>query len=755
MIGQTVSHYRVLDKLGGGGMGVVYRAEDTRLRRLVAIKFLPEDLARNPVAVERFERESRAASALNHPGICTVYDVGEHEGRRFLVMEFLEGETLKHRIDSSPMRVDEVAGLGAQVADALSAAHERGIIHRDIKPANLFLVSERHRIKVLDFGLAKQAPGGGEDSRTPTEAREGLTDAGAIAGTVAYMSPEQARGETLDARTDIFSLGAVLYEMATGKTASHGETRAVPEKLSPIIGKALERDRSRRYASAAEMAADLRAVKPAAPKKHYRWVALVAGLLFAGLASTLLRGRSATPIDSVVVLPLANLSSDPEQEYFAEGMTDELITNLAKARSLRVISRTSAMRYKNAGMSIPEIGRELDVDAVIEGSVQRAGDRVRVTAQLIRAATDEHLWAESYERDLRDVLSLQQELARAIVQEMQVALTPEEKTSLADAKPVDREAYELYLKGRHHYYKLTVAEIWKALDHFQQAGQRDPEFTAAQAWISYATQELMLIGALSPRDGNPLAKEAALRALSLDDSSVDALLAAGRVHMSIDWNWAEAENEFRRAVALDPGDWRTHQVYATHFLVPMGRFEAAMAEHKKSIELDPANVAPVFILGQSYYWARQYDLAQIELQKALDLESSYSPPHGYLARVYLQREEYTDAIREAELFATLSERAANSLPLLAAVYVRGGREAEGRALLKELEVLSRDTYVPPLVISRVYANVNEPDRAFAWLENGFEIRDPGLVWLKVDPMWDPIRDDPRFSDLIRRIGLPP
>jgi len=338
-------------------------------------------------------------------------------------MELLEGETLKHRIDSKPMAAEEVAELGAQVADALGAAHARGIIHRDIKPANLFLVSGRNQIKVLDFGLAKLAPSGaGADSETPTEAREALTEAGAISGTVAYMSPEQARGEKLDERTDIYSLGAVLYEMATGKTASPGETSAIPEKLSHIIGKALERDRDRRYRSALEMAADLREVKAAEPGKHYRLVAGIAGLLaLAALAGILFRGGSATPIESVVVLPLSNLSSDPEQEYFAEGMTDELITNLAKVRSLRVISRTSAMHYKDTGMKIPDIARELDVDAVVEGSVQRSGDRVRVTAQLIRAATDEHLWAESYERDLRDVLALQQELARAIVQEMRVA----------------------------------------------------------------------------------------------------------------------------------------------------------------------------------------------------------------------------------------------------------------------------------------------------------------------------------------------
>jgi len=507
MLGERVSHYRIREKLGGGGQGVVYRAEDTRLGREVALKFL--ELSRDPEAIERFEREARAASALNHPNICTLHDVGEHEGRSFLVMEFLEGETLKHRIDSKPITADEVAELGAQVADALGAAHARGIVHRDIKPANLFLVSGRNQIKVLDFGLAKlDRPGSEEDSAAPTRARDVLTDAGVIAGTVAYMSPEQARGERLDARTDIFSLGAVLYEMATGKKASEGETAAVPEKLARIIGKALERDRDRRYGSALEMAADLSQVKPAEPKQRNRWAALVSGLLaLAAIAGFLLWGRSSTPpikVESVAVLPLSNLSSDAEQEYFADGMTDELITNLAKVHSLRVISRTSTMRYKTSDKSIPEIARELDVDAVVEGSVQRSGDRVRVTAQLIRASTDEHLWTESYERELRDVLSLQQELARAIVQEMRVALTPEERTSLSgDARPVDSEAYELYLKGRHHFLKLTAEEIRKGLDYFQQAAQRNPDFAEAHAWISLATIQRVDMSDLYPSRGLP------------------------------------------------------------------------------------------------------------------------------------------------------------------------------------------------------------------------------------------------------------
>ena len=549
MVGQTVSHYRILEKLGSGGMGVVYKAEDTLLGRSVALKFLPEALAQDRKFLERFRREARAASALDHPNICTVYDIGEHNGTPFLVMACLEGQTLRQRLAVAgvydpraaghrpALQIDEVLELGIQIADGLEAAHTKGIVHRDIKPANIF-VTTRGQAKILDFGLAKWTGVGAGLKHAPSgeataAAEESLTSTGMAVGTFEYMSPEQVRAEELDARTDLFSFGLVLYEMATGRRAFTGDSpgtvfdailnRApisplrvnpeLPPELGRIISKAIEKDRKLRYQTAAELKADLERLKhetagkagaglallwwarrAAALQKRRMLVlgvsallaclAVLVGLNVGGLRDRLAPRAGPRRVQSLAVLPLANLSGNPEQEYFADGMTEELITSLAKISALKVISRTSMMQYKGTKKPLPQIAKELNVDAVIEGSVLREGGQVRITAQLIQASTDQHLWAESYQRDLRGVLALQGEIASAIADKVRAALTPTERTRLASARPVNPEAYEAYLKGMQYWYKLTPQDLDTALEYFELALKKDPNYAPAHSGVA-------------------------------------------------------------------------------------------------------------------------------------------------------------------------------------------------------------------------------------------------------------------------------
>jgi eukaryotic-like serine/threonine-protein kinase len=791
LIGETLSHYRIMEKLGGGGMGVVYKAADSRLGRFVALKFLPEEAPSDPLALERFKREARAASALNHPHICTVHDIGEHNGRQFIVMELLEGKTLKYHVAGRSLEVAEIARLGVQIAEALEAAHAKGIVHRDIKPANIF-VTARDRVKVLDFGLAKLLT----PSSAETTVAESLETRGPV-GTLPYMAPEQVLGRAVDERADIYGLGMVLYEMTAGKRpfredlASHltddilhkapdppGKLRRdVPTRSEEIILRCLEKDPAERYQSAQEVRAALEEfVTPSngtgsaartTSSASQMWAAtilgvvLVAGIIFAFAKggewrSRLRLGGSAPRIDSLMVLPLANLTGDAQQDFFVDGITEELTTDLAQIAALRVTSRTSATQAKELKKTPPELAQSLNVDAVVEGSVARSGDRVRITVQLIEAKSDQHLWAKSYERSSRDLLALQDELARDIASEIRVTLTPAEHARLTAAHAIDPEAYDDYLRGRYFWARRTEPELKKAKEYFEKAIAKDPGYAPAYSGLADTYFYLgYLWGHMPPREAIPLSQAAARKAIELDDSAAEGHASLGTTHLAYDWDMRASEEEFKRAIALNPNYGFAHHIYSI-LLSALGRQEEAIAEIRKAADVDPLSIPVRNMLAAQLVKAERCDDAIAEDKKTIELNPNATHMgmlHERQADCALKKgltNEWFDELMQA--------RAAYGVPAaeiaeLRKIYASSGRPGVLRKDLQStLEKWNKDHWHRDAVdIANTYALLGDMDTAFTWVYEAVEVRSTMLFWVLVGNT-SPLKQDPRFEETKRKMG---
>ena len=833
--GTEIGRYKILSKLGEGGMGEVYVAEDTQLHRKVALKVLPEDLAANHDRMQRFKQEAKTASALNHPNILTIFEIGYADSTHFIATEFIDGETLRQHIRGARMKLSDVLTVSIQIVDAIAAAHEAGIIHRDIKPENIMLRQRDAYVKVLDFGLAKliEQPVV-VDSETPTKTLF-KTAEGIVVGTVIYMSPEQARGVEVDARTDIWSLGVVLYEMVAGCRPFEGSTageilasiinekeppplarfaREVPAELERMVEKALRKDREERYQTAKDMLLDLKRLKQkleldaeiertappelryagaeappseereimsTAPggashtavvgprttssveyiageiKRHKRGALLLLVALVAATAAITYfaywgsPGRgSAGKIRSIAVLPFTNADGNPDAEYLSDGISETLINSLSQLPGITVIARSSSFRYKGKEVDPQEVAKALGVEAILTGRVVQRGDTLLISAELVNASDKTHVWGDQYNRRATDVLQVQSEISREIAEKLRLRLTPGDERQLSRRETVNPAAYELLLKGRFYFRKGGTENQKKAIEYFKQAIALDPDYALAHAELSASYSYLVGGSRLDPKEFTPQAEAAARRSLELDEGLADAHLALANIKQN-SWDWGVAEQHYKRAIELNPNLAEAYRWYSVYLSVSE-RHEQAINEMKRARALDPLSLLVGADVGFSLLLARQYDQAIESLKKTLELDQNYAVAHGFLGYTYAAKGMYAEAITEYQEVIKLDGDSSSTQVYLGAAYAKAGERGKAREILKRLQTSGE--YVSPGELAVLHAALGEQDQAFASLEKAYAAHDLQMKYLGVDPALDSLRSDPRFKDLMRRIGLP-
>jgi serine/threonine-protein kinase len=807
LIGHQIGHYCIQKQLGSGGMGDVYLAQDIGLERSVALKLVDPYVTIDSATRARFLREARLASALDHPNICTIHEVGEAEGRLFIAMQYVEGETLRRVIDGQPLSLDSLLSIALQVADALCAAHSQGIIHRDIKSENI-IITPRGQAKVLDFGLAKLL----EQAEDETETR--LTMTGAVIGTPVAMSPEQARGERVDHRSDIFSFGVVLYEMATGSIPFSGRSRAdvisallnqpqtpahelnqeITRGLSALIDRALAKESADRYQQMEEVIADLRqaireaggldrlfsssdlrqGVVPLVPPRRpvpvgvfgsriQSRAAIVVLTIFAvvlvGLGLAIYSSRREQPlpnksIKSIAVLPFKPLIAESRDEALELGMADTLINKLSNIRQVTVRPLSAVRQYTRLEQDATTAGREQKVDAVLDGSIQRSGEKIRVTVRFVRVADGHEIWSEQFDEKFTDIFSVQDSVSRKVSGLLAITLTGDEKERLTKRQTGDVEAYQLYLIGRYHLNRLTDDGFWKGRDYFQKAIDKDPNYALAYAGMADAYYRLSSFNVISPEEGFPRARVAALKALELDDQLAEAHTTLGAVKLLYEWDWNGAEAEFKRALEINPSYSDAHETYGNYLSQVMGRYDEALIEMRRAQELDPLSVEKNVGIGDVFYFQRRYNQALEQYQKVLEMDPNSGFTHWALGNVYVQKKSYEEAIAEYQKAISLSGNSPDEPASLACAYALSGRRREALLVLNELTKRSKRSYISPTVIAFIYIALGEKDEAFRLLEKAFEDRDFILVLLNEHPQFDGLRLDARFADLVRRVGLP-